>query len=411
VNSTLTLVRYARLENGWRRGKIVKLPNGKIKHPFMMIGRQETEAPQGRYQMLRYEGSRPVYEDLGNDPTQALSRFKAAEAKAGKRVEAIKAAEAAGLKIEQEQPTSPDPKTLRSLATAFIEKHRDLPHRADDSLDVYTRTTETFLQICNAKYPTQVKAEDITRWAGWLQRECNYSDRTRANRYQALRSFLRYCEINLDKLIDKGAHKLLKAYTKKKPDQYTPEQVDALMKAALDANESFLWDFAYKTGLRESELKMVTRDDLHGLNGKEPMLHVKERDDFGNIKDAEERMSELHPSLVPGLKKWLQDNQTRVLLFGTDSDQPNNKMLKTLKRTARRAGLNCGRCAGCKKKDRECRLFTIHKFRRTYATRMLKATQGDYASVMERTGHSDVETLMRYLAPAESVRMAVNQAF
>lgn len=417
MNSTLSLVRYAKLENGWRRGKIIKQANGKIKHPFMMVAGKETDAPQGRYQILQYDGTRPVYTDLGNDPMDAMSRFKAEEKKAEKRVDAIKAAEKAGLKIEEEEPAGEKAKTLTSLATAFLEMHRNLPHRSNDSLSRYTLVTRTLLEQCRAKYPAQIKEDDVTRWAGHIQRELGYADRGRSNMYTSLRTFFRYCELDPAKLIGKGTHKLLKAYTKKRPDQYAAEQVSALIDAALNANEALLWDFAYKTGVRDSELKMITRHDLHGLNTSEPMLHVKERDEYGNIKDAEERKIELHPSLVPQLKKWLTENPKRILLFGTESDQPNDHLLRTLKRTAHRAKLNCGSCTGCKKfserkhPDSGCGQFTLHKFRRTWGTQMLKATKGDLASVMERGGWSDVATLMRYLAPAESVRKAVNEAF
>lgn len=415
MNSTLAMVRYAKLENGWRRGKIIKQANGKIKHPFMLVGGVETDAPQGRYQIIRYNGTRPVYTDLGNDPTAAMSRFKAEESKAGKRVDAIKAAEKAGLKIEEEEPAGEKAKTLTSLATAFLEMHRNLPHRSNDSLSRYTLVTRTFLEQCRAKYPAQVTVDDVSRWAGHIQRELDYADRGRSNMYTSLRTFLRYCGLDPAKIIDKGSHKLLKAYTKKKPTQYTPEQVQALIDVALDENEALLWDFAHKVGIRDSELKMVTRDDLHGLTTKEPVVHVKERDEFGNIKDAEERIIELHKSLVPQLKKWLKDNPDRRLLFGTEDDKPNEHLLRTLKRTAHRAKLNCGRCVGCQKfgrnTDSGCANYTLHKFRRTWSTSLLKATHGDLAAVMLRAGWSDPATAMRYMAPAESVRKALDDAF
>ena len=100
---------------------------------------------------------------------------------------------------------------------------------------------------------------------------------------------------------------------------------------------------------------------------------------------------------MPKLKKWLKDNPDRRLLFGTESDKPNEHLLRTLKRTAHRAKLNCGRCTGCKKfgrnADSGCELFTLHKFRRSFATGMLKATNGDLPSVMQRGGWSDMATV------------------
>jgi len=38
-------------------------------------------------------------------------------------------------------------------------------------------------------------------------------------------------------------------------------------------------------------------------------------------------------------------------------------MLRTLKQEVRRAGLNCKKCDGCKRKPAECENWYLHKFR------------------------------------------------
>ena len=91
MNRTLKLVRYAKLDKGWRRCPAVIQPNGKIKHPYMRVSGAEVLAPEGRYQIVRYEGSNPVYLDLGNDPTDALNRYKAEQGKQDARLAAIAA--------------------------------------------------------------------------------------------------------------------------------------------------------------------------------------------------------------------------------------------------------------------------------------------------------------------------------
>jgi integrase len=405
MNRTLSLLRYAATGKGWRRGAVVLSKNGKLKADTMLVSGVEVHCPKGRYQMRKYEGTRPVYIDLGNDPSDALNRYRAEETKKNAREQAIRA----GLEVVTPDDTK---NNLQQYAQRYLEMHRSLPHRSDDSVRVYTNVTSTFLHATKAKYPEDVNQEDVVRWYGKM-RETGYSDRTRSNLYLALRGFLRYCGIDPSKVIDKGTHTLMQKYTKKIPNMYTPEQVAVLVEASTANNESnlaLLWDFAYKTGLRDSELQMVTRHDLHGLDTTEPMLHVKERNEYGQIKDSEERGIELHPSLVRPLNKWLKENPKRVLLFGTDNDRPDTKMLRALKRTARNAGLNCGRCSGCTKHG-ECGEFTLHRFRRTYVTRMLLATHGDLPAVMKRSGHSDIESVMRYLAPASTIRTAVSRAF
>jgi integrase len=408
VNKTLTLLRYAAIEDkGWRRGQAVLGKTGRIKPNAMMIGGVEVDAPKGRYQLRRYEGTRVVYVELGNDPTDALNRYRAEESK----INAMKVAIEAGLVVVNDTPDNPARKTIQRYATDFVVMHRALPHRSDDSVRVYEQVTATFIEQIKARYPEEITKDDVIRWHGWMRKTKVYSDRTAATHYIALRSFLKYCKLVPGDIIPQGTNKLLKTFTKKTVNTYTPEVVETLIQASIDENRALLWDFACKTGLRDSELQMVTRYDLHGLNGNDPLVHVKERDEYGRIKDAEERVVELHPSLVPKLKKWLRDNPTKVLVFGTDRDKPDTKMLKALKVTARRAGLNCGRCKGCVGKRNECGDYTLHRFRRTYVTRMLRATQGDLRSVMARSGHSDIESVMRYLEPSSHIRQAVAAAF
>src|ERR1700748_3193484 len=96
MNRTLTILRYASIPGkGWRRGACVLTKNGKLKPNAVIIGGREVDAPSGRYHLRRYHGTRAVYTELGTDPSDALSRFRAEEAK----VKAHVAAVAAGLEV------------------------------------------------------------------------------------------------------------------------------------------------------------------------------------------------------------------------------------------------------------------------------------------------------------------------
>jgi integrase len=86
-------------------------------------------------------------------------------------------------------------------------------------------------------------------------------------------------------------------------------------------------------------------------------------------------------------------------VLGTRNDTPNWKWLDLLKRLVKKAELNCGHCEGCVESD-QCERWYLHKFRATYLTNMLRAGI-DPRTVMSYSGHSDMETLMRYLSPAE----------
>lgn len=405
MNSTVSLLRYAAVDGkGWRRGPAILTPNGRLKSNTMLLNGVEVYCPNGRFQLRTYEKSRAIYKDIGNDPADVLDRYKAEKAKQSARAEAM----AAGLELVEPEKAK---KTLKLYAREFRAMHRSLPHRTDDSLRVNTQVTTSFLNLTKAVYPHQVRKEDVIAWHGWMRKELKYENRTCADRYLSLRGFLRYCGLNPSELIPVGTHKLLKAYTQRLVNTYTPEVIAELIKASNDENRKLLWDFFYKTGLRNSEVQMITRFDLHDLDTDNPMLHVVERDEYGNIKVGRERKLELHSTLVPRLQAWLKDHPTKVLVFGTETDKQDTKMLKALKITARNAGLNCGRCDGCKGKHNFCGEFTLHRFRRTYVTRMLRATKGDLRSVMARSGHVDLTSVMRYLEPAAHIREAVAQAF
>ena len=403
MNRSLSLIRYAKTAKGWRRGRVVLGKNGRLKPDVMIINHEEISCPDGRFQLVRYEGTRPLYTDVSNNPNDAMARFRAAEAMQEARVAAAKA----GRKLDDD---SDDRKTLCQYKGKFLEMHKALPHRSDDAYKKYKFVTEGFLAKCHARYPENVTQEDVVRWYGWMRDEKKYIDRTRSDYYDSMRGFLRYCGLDPAKVIAPPIHKLLKQYTKKEVTIYDPETVAALIAASLDANRALLWEFAYKTGLRDSELRAVTRQDFRQLNSDDPKVAVKERDQYGNIKDGEERLIELELGLAAKIRQWLKDNPNKVLVFGTCNDKPDTKMLLALKVTARRAGLNCGLCKGCRERD-ECKEFTLHRFRRTFTSRLLTATRGDLTAVMKRTGHSDMESVMRYLAPTSNVREALASAF
>src|SRR6202012_3610620 len=101
----------------------------------------------GSYQIRQFVGKRPVYTELGNDPTDALSRYRAAESKA----KAWKQAIIAGLEVITPDDDVAKP-TLKVKAKAFIQKHRDSPHRSDDALLLYERVLDTFMDVTKAKY-------------------------------------------------------------------------------------------------------------------------------------------------------------------------------------------------------------------------------------------------------------------
>jgi integrase/recombinase XerD len=88
-----------------------------------------------------------------------------------------------------------------------------------------------------------------------------------------------------------------------------------------------------------------------------------------------------------------------ALVFCTKSGCPDTQMIRALKRTAVRAGLDPER-------------YWLHKFRATFVTRHLAAGV-DLRTVQAWLGHTNLESTIRYLKPAghETVREKVNATF
>jgi integrase len=108
-------------------------------------------------------------------------------------------------------------------------------------------------------------------------------------------------------------------------------------------------------------------------------------------------------ALLNALEARKQANPGKRFIFPAKNGQPDGHMLRTLKKVALRAGLNCGHCENksgesCAKRP-VCSKVTLHSFRRTFATLHFE---------------SGVRTL-RYLAVAdvrsEAVRTQVENTF
>jgi integrase len=183
-------------------------------------------------------------------------------------------------------------------------------------------------------------------------------------------------------------------YTQKEVEIYDPEEIAALLGSIRSDAFKVAVHLLHKTGMRNEEaihLKWTNVDFRRD--------EIRVREDVAanaTIKDRAERTIPLHPDLRAVLLAWRAVRPDSLLVIGTDNDTPNRKLLQTLKRAARNAGLNCGNCEGCRG-PKECSRWYLHKFRATFTTTLLRSM--DARSVMKITGHEDVETVLRYWKP------------
>jgi integrase/recombinase XerD len=152
-------------------------------------------------------------------------------------------------------------------------------------------------------------------------------------------------------------------------------------------------------GLRDQEIQHLEWNDIYW---EDSILRVTSKPHWSfKIKDSEKRDIPIRAELLKHLRAWHKAHPDTRLVLPTKHGKPNGKLLRTLKRLAKRSGLNCGVCDGCKGALGECGDWTLHKLRRSFATFCLRSGM-DLATVQRLMGHADLKSTVRYLQPATS---------
>jgi integrase/recombinase XerD len=179
------------------------------------------------------------------------------------------------------------------------------------------------------------------------------------------------------------------AKARKKPPTYTQAETNQILNTCETEFEKTMFATLLLTGLREQELYFLSWSDVNLYAGTVKVA-PKPKEGF-SPKDYEERVIPIPPDLVTLLKKL---PRAAEWIFPTAKGRRISHLLRRLKTIAQKAGV----------KD-----ATLHKFRHTYATRLLESGS-DIVTVQKLLGHSDIDTTRQYLNPDEDLkRQAVNR--
>jgi integrase len=378
ANKTVSIVLVAKTEKGWERLPPAWGRNGKLKAQHALIGGQPVLIPKSYYALRTYEGRKTVYRTIGSNVTEATSALGKAE----RRMAAHAAAAEANTTLVDELKRF----DLQVSKEKWLER---LESRGKmKSVESVTTAIDQFLSATGHGYSDQITDESMITFYRALRTRGN-EDRTVFNKAAFLAAWFRYMKLDVKSIIPERL-----TFTEKEVEIYDPEEITALLKACRSDYFRVVVQVLYMTGMRKQEamhLKWVNVDFRRNE------IRVREHRAAGSrIKDRAERTVPMPPPLKKVLLKWREVRPTALLVIGTSSDKPNWKWLQTLKRTVRVAGLNCGNCDGCNGSG-DCSRWYLHKFRATYTTTLLRSM--DPRSVMEITGHEDIETVMRYWKP------------
>jgi integrase len=382
ANRTVTLVRNSKTEKGWRRYPVAYGKNGRVRPGWVMVGEEPEFFEQGRYELRFYEGSKLVYRPAGETPTEAQAARDILERKLEAKISAAKA----GILLPAEET---DRASLARKAREFV---RDAERRgALSAADMNRRITEEFLRTAKKTYVDEIRREDLFDFHAALRKRGS-ADRTVANYHMRTASFLRFAGVD-PKIIPP-----VPRYDETLPTIYTRDQIASILGAAGPYMHLAI-GLALKCGLREQEIVYLEWSDIHR---QDKVLRVSSKPAYGfRVKDSEERDIPLPDDLLAELKQWHENHPKATPLLATKGGAPNQKLLRTLKRLAKNEKLNCSRCEGCQGNLGECQEWTLHKFRRTYCTTLLRSGL-DLRTVQSYMGHADLASTMRYLRPASS---------
>lgn len=372
---------------GWRRYPAAFGKNGRIRPGYAEVHGAAVHFPDSRYELRFYVGRKVTYKPVGDDAQDAL----AARDRHEHLMVARDSARASGATLVEKEQGRKNLVTEKKRWLGRLEARGKL--RAVETMTV---SIDDFLAITEHTFADQV-TEDSMLLFYKLLRKRGSAPRTIYNKAVDLQGWFKWMGMDVKALIpDKPA------FTEKEVEVYTPEELGVFFESiAHSAYQTIVFQTLLKTGVRMQEGMHL---EWPNVQFKAKVIRVRENwQEESRIKDRAERSVPMPDDLAEALEAWKKIRPKKNLVLGTIHDTPNWKWLQTLKRSVRRAGLNCGRCKGCSKteeSDRECNRWYLHKFRATYITRSLQAGV-DIRTLMDYTGHEDMETILRYLAPAE----------
>lgn len=357
------LLWYCRTDNGWRY--LADNPATR------------TQYPQGRLMLRERVNGQRIYtpvQDAAN-PTKE-----------------VQAAKARAMRPKASQTAGDNPDSLSAAIVAYIA-NRKAHNRLEAAENARVVLNEFRQLLPTVKTVRGISTEHLTQFCAAL-REKGLSDHTVSNKYNRLRSFLKFAGHDV-KLSKDDRPK----YETTVPTIYTEAEEDALLKHS-DEYMRVAITMGTQLGLREQELMHAEWSDIK-REGKGTIFLVQSKPAYGfNVKDKEQREVTIPSELLTMLDKWQRKRKQKVGLIlgiGAGHARPNGHLLRWLQRVAKRANVTDA---------------TLHKMRRTYVTTLLRDGY-DLATVQAFAGHSNLASTMRYLKPAGASEMQtrINSTF
>jgi integrase len=238
--------------------------------------------------------------------------------------------------------------------------------------------------------------EHLTQFCNWLGEQNGrggktQSERTVSNKYNQLRSFLKF--MGHDVKLPSNSRP---TYTEKSVTTYNTFELTALMDEA-DEYMRVAVTLMLRLGLREREASTAEYSDII-FDAHSRVFKVQDKPHLNfKVKDKEQRTVPMADDVYDLLTAWHTARRKAgiksklILGIGNNGDQENGHLLRWLQRVAKRAGVTDA---------------TLHKFRRNYISTLANVGNIPIAVVQGYVGHSDLASIMRYLNKDDATQRA-----
>jgi len=292
--------------------------------------------------------------------------------------------------------TNADP-TRRLVSDAAEEYLTDIEaHKPSKTLAAYRIAITYFRESCKKTFVEDITRRDLLAFKTYLADEKEQSDRSVWNKFSAVMGFLKSVG-HTGKNIGVVKHDWPE-YDEETPEVYEDDELVKFY-AACDEDEARWFRFFELTGMREGE---VQHCQWSWIDMSKRTITVQPNKRLGwRPKKNKTRSIPMSAPLVDLLKDWRKKtaDSTCDLVFPTAGCNIKLDFLDCLKAIAKRAKLFCKKCDGCAQETPNCERWFLHKFRSSFATKVVR--KADLRTAMEWLGHTDTASTLRYLRPAE----------
>jgi integrase/recombinase XerD len=371
-NKEVNLLKRVKTEDGWLFWPVPLTSRGQVRAETVLVRGQEERHSEGTYYIGYRQNGKRIRENAGRNALEAHNRRLAKEAE----LSAIHA----GVPVLAQMGNGDGRITLTAAVGAYLEEIKLT--KKPKTLAAYSTALAYFQESCHKLYVSDIERKDMLKFAAFLREQKGQSPRSCWNKFSNVMTFLKA----------QGIRGLMKKndwprFTEEEPEVYEKEGLEGLF-AACDDDERIWYEFFLMTGMREQEVMYAYWSDI---NLQHATVRVTHKPDRGwTPKAYKEREIPIPVKLVKMLRERKAKHDKKCnLVFPTAGCRPKLDFLDCLKAVAERAGLDSDN-------------FWLHKFRATFATRLLQSGKVDVRTVQKYLGHTDLESTLRYLKPARN---------